>query len=215
MRDKNEEYIDTFFENNIITNKTLIIIDHISNIDCIFSKQELYGFFLIYVTKNIISTKGKNYCISEFDPQYIPDLQNNIKKNYTNIDTLNKNEIQVLYDLTSGNIGKIHFLLEHQEYVEWIKKINKKEPTSYDKELNTIQLELFIGHPSGDEPGKTKIADATASSSWNVNFNNGNVNTNNRQNANRVRPLAATGNIIYDILLSSIFEASEDCASQK
>ena len=145
MRDKNEEYIDTFFENNIITNKTLIIIDHISNIDCIFSKQELYGFFLIYVTKNIISTKGKNYCISEFDPQYIPDLQNNIKKNYTNIDTLNKNEIQVLYDLTSGNIGKIHFLLEHQEYVEWIKKINKKEPTSYDKELNTIQLELFIG----------------------------------------------------------------------
>ena len=53
------------------------------------------------------------------------------------------------------------------------------------------QLELFIGHPPGDEPGKTKIADATASSSWNVNFNNGNVNTNNRQNANRVRPLAA------------------------
>ena len=52
------------------------------------------------------------------------------------------------------------------------------------------QLELFIGHPPGDEPGKTKIADATASSSWTVNFNNGNVNTNNRQNANRVRPLA-------------------------
>ena len=43
------------------------------------------------------------------------------------------------------------------------------------------QLELFIGHPPGDEPGKTKIADATASSSWNVNFNNGNVNTNNRR----------------------------------
>lgn len=39
------------------------------------------------------------------------------------------------------------------------------------------QLELFIGHPPGDEPGKTKIADATASSSWNVNFNNGNVFT--------------------------------------
>ena len=30
------------------------------------------------------------------------------------------------------------------------------------------QLELFIGHPPGDEPGKTKIADATASSSWGV-----------------------------------------------
>ena len=78
------------------------------------------------------------------------------------------------------------------------------------------QLELFIGYPPSDESlGKTKIVDTTASSSWNVNFNTGNVNTNNRQNANRVRPLAATGNIVYDILLSSIFEASEDCVRQK
>ena len=53
------------------------------------------------------------------------------------------------------------------------------------------QLELFIGHPPGDEPGKTKIADATASSSWNVNFNNGGVGTGYRQLAGRVRPLAA------------------------
>ena len=53
------------------------------------------------------------------------------------------------------------------------------------------QLELFIGHPPGDEPGKTKIADATASSSWNVNFHDGYVSTNGRQYAGRVRPLAA------------------------
>ena len=53
------------------------------------------------------------------------------------------------------------------------------------------QLELFIGHPPGDEPGKTKIADATASSSWNVNFTGGYVSTNDRQFAYRVRPLAA------------------------
>lgn len=45
------------------------------------------------------------------------------------------------------------------------------------------QLELFIGHPPGDEPGKTKIADATASSSWNVNFSSGFVSTNGRQGA--------------------------------
>lgn len=45
------------------------------------------------------------------------------------------------------------------------------------------QLELFIGHPPGDEPGKTKIADATASSSWGVNFGNGSVNTYGRQSA--------------------------------
>ena len=53
------------------------------------------------------------------------------------------------------------------------------------------QLELFIGHPPGDEPGKTKIADATASSSWYVTFNDGYVHTSYRQSAGRVRPLAA------------------------
>lgn len=84
------------------------------------------------------------------------------------------------------------------------------------------QLNSFIGHPSSrvDLLGKsqhknTEKGDATASSSWNVNFNNGNVNINNRQNANRVRPVSATGDIIYDILLSSIFEAMEDCVRQK
>ena len=53
------------------------------------------------------------------------------------------------------------------------------------------QLELFIGHPPGDEPGKTKIADATASGSWYVGFGNGSVPTYTRQLAYRVRPLAA------------------------
>ena len=72
-----------------------------------------------------------------------------------------------------------------------------------------------IGQFADDESDKAKKVTAASGSSWIVNFNNGNVNTNNRQNANRVRPLAATGNIIYDILLSSIFEASEDCARQK
>ena len=145
MQNKNEEDIHYFFENHIITNKTLIIIDHIKEIDYIFSKQELYGFFLVYVTRSFIGTKGKPYCISEFAPEYIPDLQNNIRKNYTNIDTLDENEIKVLYNLTSGNIGKIHFLLERQEYVEWIKQLNHKEQTSYDEELSAVQLELFIG----------------------------------------------------------------------
>ena len=145
MQNKNEEDIHKFFENHIITNKTLIIIDHILQIDYIFSKQELYDFFLVYVTKNIIETKGTRYSISEFDPKHIPDLQNNIRKNYIDIDSLHENEIQVLYNLTNGNIGNIHFLLEHQEYVEWIKQLSKKEQTSYDKELSTIQLELFIG----------------------------------------------------------------------
>ena len=62
------------------------------------------------------------------------------------------------------------------------------------------QLELFIGYPSNDELGKSQLrntekVDTTASSSWYVNFNNGSVNTNNRQNAYRVRPLAAINSL--------------------
>ena len=56
-----------------------------------------------------------------------------------------KPEIETLYDLTSGNIGKIHFLLERQEYVQWIKQITYNLQTQYDKQLNGIQLFLFKG----------------------------------------------------------------------
>lgn len=56
-----------------------------------------------------------------------------------------KPEIETLYDLTSGNIGKIHFLLERQEYVQWIKQITYNLQTQYDKQLNGIQLLLFKG----------------------------------------------------------------------
>ena len=84
------------------------------------------------------------------------------------------------------------------------------------------QLELFIGYPSsGDDPlGKsqhqnTEKVGTRASSAWGVNFNNGNVNTNNRLSAYRVRPVSATDNIVYDITLSSIFEAMYECVRQK
>lgn len=68
-----------------------------------------------------------------------------INKNYDNIESLCKPEIETLYDLTSGNIGKIHFLLERQEYVQWIKQITYNLQTQYDKQLNGIQLLLFKG----------------------------------------------------------------------
>jgi len=77
------------------------------------------------------------------------------------------------------------------------------------------QSNLSIGHSPGDEPGKTKTVNADSSSAWNVNMNNGNVNTNNKNSAGRVRPVSATDKPIYDIPLSSIIEAYDDCCRQK
>ena len=142
---KEEADINNFFEDSIITDRTLIIVDHIKRIDYIFSKQNVYGFSLIFITANAIETKGVKYYISEFELKNVPTLQKNINQNYNNIESLSRQEIQCLYDLTLGNIGKIHFLLERQEYVIWIKQIAHNLPTEYDKELNNIQLELFVG----------------------------------------------------------------------
>ena len=89
----------------------------------IFSKQEMYDFVLLFISESNINTKASIYIISEFKRENIPDLQKKINKNYDNIESLCKPEIETLYDLTSGNIGKIHFLLERQEYVQWIKQI--------------------------------------------------------------------------------------------
>lgn len=146
MKQKTDAEINSFFENNIVTNKTLIIADHIKKIDYIFSKQETYDFSLIFIPVSKIETKGTTYFISEFDIDNVSILQKNINQNYNNIDILSRQEIKTLYELTYGNIGKIHFLLERQEYVIWIKQLTQNVQTKYDKELNNIQLELFTGH---------------------------------------------------------------------
>lgn len=148
MKQKTDAEINSFFEDNIVTNKTLIIADHIKKIDYIFSKQEVYGFSLIFITASSIETKGAIYYISEFERENVPVLQANINRNYNNIETLSMHDIEALYDLTFGNIGKIHFLLERQEYVVWIKQLAQNLQTVYDKELNNIQLELFKGYYS-------------------------------------------------------------------
>ena len=143
--DMNKTTVNSLFEDNIVTSRTLIVADHIQSIDCIFTKQENYKFSLIFVTATSVETLGKTYYISEFERDNIPTLQENIKKNYNNIEALNKKEIDVLYDVTFGNIGKIHFLLERQEYVLWIKQISQNLPTMYDTKLNAIQCDLFCG----------------------------------------------------------------------
>lgn len=145
--DKNTDLeINSFFEKNIVTNKTLIIVDHIKKVDYIFSKQEVYHFSLIFITASKIESKGIIYYISKFEIDNVPKLQINISRNYINIEILSKNEIETLYDVTYGNIGKIHFLLERQEYVQWIKQLAHNMQTRYDKDLNAIQILLFTGN---------------------------------------------------------------------
>lgn len=145
MKKKTDLEINSFFEDRIITEKTLIIVDHITKVDYIFSKQEIYDFSLIFITASKIDANGIIYYISKFEIDNIPKLQKNINRNYSNIEILSKNEIETLYDMTYGNIGKIHFLLEHQEYVLWIKQLTQNLQTKYDKELNIIQISLFTG----------------------------------------------------------------------
>ena len=145
MKEKTDLEINSFFEDRIITKKTLIIVDHITKVDYIFSKQEIYDFSLIFITASKIDVKGIVYYISRFEIDNIPKLQKNINRNYSNIEILSKNEIETLYDMTYGNIGKIHFLLEHQEYVLWLKQLAQNLQTKYDKELNIIQISLFTG----------------------------------------------------------------------
>ena len=77
------------------------------------------------------------------------------------------------------------------------------------------QSNLSIGHSPGDEPGKTKTVNAESSNSWYVSMNTGTVNTNYKTSAGRVRPVSATDKPIYDIPLSSIIEAYDDCCRQK
>lgn len=145
MNEVTDAELNLFFKDNIVTNKTLIVVDHVKKIEHIFSKQEMYDFVLLFISESNINTKASIYNISEFKRENIPDLQKKINKNYDNIESLCKPEIETLYDLTSGNIGKIHFLLERQEYVQWIKQITYNLQTQYDKQLNGIQLFLFNG----------------------------------------------------------------------
>lgn len=100
MKQKSDSDINYFFENNIVTNKTLIIIDHIKKVDYIFSKQEAYNFSLIFITASIVDTKGEIYYISSFEIDNVPKLQKNINRNYNNIEILSKKEIETLYEVT-------------------------------------------------------------------------------------------------------------------
>lgn len=73
-----------------------------------------------------------------------------------------------------------------------------------------------IGQPTSSCTGvKTKTMAAVASNAWNINMNNGNINNNNKNNTNRVRAISATSSKVYDIPLSSIIEAYDNCCANK
>lgn len=146
MKDHNTDYIDNLLENNIINTKTVLIFDHVRALDYILTKQSLYHFQLIYIFEKNCDFNFFRYNISIFQEKNIDELHEKIRTNYSEIDRITKSEIQTLYELTEGNIGKIHLMLSSQKCVVWIKDIAIGKPTDYELILNKIKMELLIGN---------------------------------------------------------------------
>lgn len=147
--DKNsEDDINRFLENNPINQKNVLIFDHVDNLEMLLSKQEYYHFNMIYIMKETSISDFNLNChnISDFNQCYISELQNKINQKYTSITNISSKEIEVLYNITSGNIKKIHEILSRKRYIDWLKQISNCEMTDYDIELNAIQAELYVGN---------------------------------------------------------------------
>lgn len=146
MNEKNEAQLNEFLQSQIINPKVLLIFDHVKDINLILTKQQLYHFQLIYILdKNTHSENLYQHVISRFNEEDIPLLQNKIKKNHSKLDTISRKEIETLFNLTNGNIGKIYAILSRAEYINWIKDITNKLNTDYDIKIHEIQLNLYTG----------------------------------------------------------------------
>lgn len=148
MDDYSEKELNDFFQSESINSKVVLIFDHVKDIDTIIDKQELYHFQLVYILKDTISRDLSSHIISEFDPKHINELQEKIKNYYPGITNITQQEINVLFKLTNGNIGKIHALLCEQKCINWIKDIAANRQTEYDEKLNQIQAILYMGNYS-------------------------------------------------------------------
>lgn len=147
MNNKTNDDVNYFFENHIINRKTLLVFDHVNDMEYIISKQWIYHFQLVYILNtNTNDINLYRHEISKFDENDIPLLQDKINKNHSKIEKITKKEIETLYEITNGNIGKIHKLLSRSEYIQWISDITHKTNTDYDIRLNEIQLNLYIGN---------------------------------------------------------------------
>uniref|UniRef100_N1ZZG5 Uncharacterized protein n=1 Tax=Eubacterium plexicaudatum ASF492 TaxID=1235802 RepID=N1ZZG5_9FIRM len=145
LHTKNNTDIDNFLENNTITNKTVLIFDHVEDLNYILFKQSIYHFQLIYILNSAKEYNFFRHQISPFHEKNIDELHRKIRYNYSGIDSITESEIQALYRLTEGNIGQIHFMLSSQKTVKWIKDTAAGKQTEYDEEFNKIKILLFIG----------------------------------------------------------------------
>lgn len=145
MEKEGEAGIDVILNDKLVNSKTILILDHVSSMDYILTKQAIYHFQLIYILKDNCYYNFFKHNISIFHEENICELQNNIRHNYAGIDDLNACEIQTLYNLTGGNIGKIHSMLSTQRCVQWIKDITIGNITDYDERLQKINMKLLLG----------------------------------------------------------------------
>lgn len=136
---------DKYFIDNIITSKTVLIFDNVEKISAILGKQKQFHFQMIYILKNKTNLALTTHTMSEFPQNEINELQNKISQIYPNISTLTQFEINTLFQLTDGNIGRITALLSEQKGVSWIKDISNKTPTEYEKYLHKIELDIIVG----------------------------------------------------------------------
>lgn len=140
-----QSHIENFFETKVINTKVVLIFDNVVNMNYILSKQSLYHFQLVYILKENNIENFFKYNVSKFQESHIKELQNKIKNNYPGIESINENEIHVLYSITNGNIGKIYSVLSKQNSVKWIRDIATYNRTEYDNRLDNIKLILFTG----------------------------------------------------------------------
>ena len=110
-----EKELDAYFKDNIVTNKTVLIFDHVDNFKAILSKQRQFHFQMIYILKDSINPSLTMHTMSAFSKKHIEELQCKIKEYYPGISTLTQNEVDTLFQLTDGNIGRITALLSEQK----------------------------------------------------------------------------------------------------
>lgn len=134
-----------YFIDNIVTNKTVLIFDHVVKISIILDKQKQFHFQMIYILKQRVDLALTTHTMSEFPQKHIDELQRKIGEIYPNISTLTQTEINTLFQLTDGNIGRITALLSEQKGVSWIKDISNNTPTEYEKCLQKIELDIIVG----------------------------------------------------------------------
>ena len=146
MDNYTEKELDAYFKDNIVTNKTVLIFDHVDNFTVILGKQRQFHFQMIYILKNNVTQTLTTHTMSAFSQKDIEELQHKIKKCYPGISNLTQNEVDTLFQLTDGNIGRITALLSDQRCVLRIKDISNKKATEYEERLHKIEIDIRSGY---------------------------------------------------------------------